>query len=286
VTLFDPGPAAPAAGTGTGSAEAAPPAPPATTTRLRLVVAYDGAGFRGFAAQPGQRTVAGELAAAIATVVGHAVEVVCAGRTDAGVHAWGQVVSLDVSAEADLDRLQRGLNKMLNPAIAVRAAAWAPDGFDARRSALSRRYRYRLSCAPWPDPLNASITWHVGQPLDLRGMQAAADVLLGEHDFASFCHAVRGRPGPLVRRVLRADWSGPEVAGPDIMWFDIEANAFCHQMVRSVVGTLVEVGAGRRKAGDLMAVLAARRRAAAGPIAPPHGLCLVEVVYPPPPSAP
>lgn len=226
--------------------------------------------------------MAGALGEALERVLRHEVELTCAGRTDAGVHASGQVVSLDADPAADLDRLQRSLNKMLNPAISVEEVAWAPEGFDARRWALSRRYRYSISCSAWPDPLTAATTWHVGHPLDRRGMQAAADALLGEHDFSSFCRAVRGHPGPQVRRVLRAEWSGPDVAGPERLSFEIEANAFCHQMVRSVVGTLVEVGSGRRKAGEMMSLLAACRRGAAGPIAPAHGLCLVEVRYPAP----
>ena len=272
------------------SSSSEPPGAP-DRQRLKLVVAYLGSPFKGFAAQPGQVTVAGALGAALEKVLRHPVDMTCAGRTDAGVHAWGQVVSLDTVAGADLARLQRALNKMLNPLVSVREVSWAPPGFDARRSALWRRYRYRVECATWPDPREAATTWHVGEPLDLRGMQAAADSLLGEHDFSSFCHAVRGRPGPLVRRVLTAEWSSepaPAVDGPPApagaasgrLAFEIKANAFCHQMVRSVVGTLVEVGQGRRRAGDMLAVLEARDRAAAGPMAPPHGLCLEEVGYP------
>jgi tRNA pseudouridine38-40 synthase len=235
--------------------------------------------------------VAGALGEALEVALRHPVELTCAGRTDAGVHARGQVVTLDADEGADLERLLRALNGMLGPAIAVHRAAWAPAGFDARRSAVSRRYRYSIVCGAWPDPLTAATSWHVEHVLDVRAMQAAADVLLGEHDFSSFCRAARGRPVQLVRRVVRADWDGPPAAaagegwpgGGDArrLWFDIEANAFCHQMVRSVVGTLVEVGRGRRTAGEMMAVLAARTRATAGQIAPPHGLCLVEVGYPP-----
>jgi tRNA pseudouridine38-40 synthase len=170
---------------------------------------------------------------------------------------------------------------MLAPTIVVREATWASAGFDARRSALSRVYRYNLLCTEWADPLDAATTWHLGKCLDLRAMEMASDVLLGEHDFSSFCHAVRGNPAPLVRRVLRAEWSD---LGGSRLCFEIEAGSFCHQMVRSIVGLMVEVGAGRRKAGELMSVLAARHRSAAGPIAPPHGLCLWEVKYAPEPS--
>jgi tRNA pseudouridine38-40 synthase len=246
--------------------------------RLRLLVAYLGGPYHGFALQAGTVTVASALGSAVERVLRHPVELTCAGRTDAGVHAWGQVVTLDVKAGADLERLQRSLNKMLGPTIVVREATWAPASFDARRSALSRVYRYSLSCSEWPSPFDAPTTWHVGRELDLRAMEMAADALLGEHDFSSFCHAVRGNPAPPVRRVLRSEWSD---LGGSRLRFEIEATSFCHQMVRSIVGLLVEVGAGRRKAGELMSVLAARKRSAAGPIAPPHGLCLWEVKYPP-----
>ncbi len=242
-----------------------------------------GTPFHGFALQGEVPTVARALGEALGRVLRHPVELTCAGRTDAGVHAWGQVVSLDAEAGADLARLQRSVNKMLAPFVVVREAAWASADFDARRCAQSRLYRYFLLCSEWPDPFTAATTWHVGEALEVRRMQAASDVLLGEHDFSSFCRAVRGsskrdRPGPLVRRVLRAEWSD---LGASRLGFEIEATSFCHQMVRSIVGMLVEVGKGRRKAGEVTSVLAAANRAAAGPPAPPHGLCLWAVKYPP-----
>jgi len=245
--------------------------------RARLLVAYLGTAYHGFALQEGQLTVASAISAALQRVAGQEHKLTCAGRTDAGVHAWGQVLSLDLPAGIDLERLQRSVNKLLAPSVLVREAAWAEAGFDARRWALSRRYRYRISCARWASPFDAGTTWHVGEPLDVRAMLTACDALLGEHDFTSFCRAVPGRPGPLVRRVLDADWSD---LGDERLAFDIEATSFCHQMVRSLVGLLVEVGRGRRKAADVGAAIAARDRSAAGPIAPPHGLCLVEVKYP------
>ncbi len=227
--------------------------------------------------------MASALGEALSRVLRHPVELTCAGRTDAGVHAWGQVVSLDVEAGADLARLQRSVNKMLAPFVVVREAAWASADFNARRCARSRVYRYVLLCSEWPDPLAAPTTWHVGQALEVRRMEAACDVLLGEHDFSSFCRSVRGsskrdRAASLVRRVLSAEWSD---LGGSRLCFEIEATSFCHQMVRSIVGTLVDVGMGRRTAGQLTAVLAAGNRAAAGPLAPAHGLCLWAVRYPP-----
>ena len=167
-------------------------AAPATTVRLRLGVSYDGTGFRGFAAQQGQRTVAGELATAIATVVRHRVELTCAGRTDAGVHALGQVVHVDVRPEVDMARLAKGVNAMLGPAIVVQSVSVAPAGFDARHSARARSYRYLVLEAPTPDPLLAHVSWHVRGPLDRRAMAAGADALIGEHDFRAFCRRARG----------------------------------------------------------------------------------------------
>jgi len=284
LTLFDPGPLV-----SRRTPEAEPDgAGERTTTRLRLTVAYDGAGFRGFAAQPGQRTVAGVLAEAISTVVGHGVEIVCAGRTDAGVHATGQVVHADVRADVDLDRLQRSVNAMVGPQVVVRDVGRAPEGFDARRSARSRRYRYRILEAPVPDPLLAPTTWHVVGPLDLRAMQGAADAVLGEHDFRAFCRRVPGTdPGtPIVRRVLDAAVtlapvaSGDLCAGARLLRVDVVATSFCHQMVRSLAGVLVEVGRHRRRAADVAWMLQEGDRArAGGVIAPPQGLCLVAVDY-------
>jgi tRNA pseudouridine38-40 synthase len=261
---------------------------PDVTTRLRLTVSYDGAGFRGFAAQPGLRTVAGELARAIATVVGHGVELVCAGRTDAGVHATGQVVHVDVRPDVEVARLVRSVNTLLGPTVVVRAAEAAPPGFDARRSARARRYRYLVLEAPTPDPLLAPLAWHVAGPLDLRSMAGAADSLLGEHDFRAFCRRVPGSaPGtPIPRRVLDARFAevpvrGGELgAGARLLRFDIEATSFCHQMVRSVVGVLVEVGRGRRRVSDVTWLLRSGDRSrGGGVVAPPQGLCLTAVDY-------
>jgi tRNA pseudouridine38-40 synthase len=261
---------------------------PTVTVRLRLTVSYDGAGFRGFAAQPGQRTVAGSLAGAIAVVVGHPVELVCAGRTDAGVHAKGQVVHVDVREGVDRDRLVRSVNALLKPSVVVRSAEIAPPGFDARRSARSRRYRYLVLEDATPDPLLAPLSWQVPGPLDLRAMASGADALLGEHDFRAFCRRVPGTESatPIVRRVLDARFAQVKVppddlgSGARLLRFDIEATSFCHQMVRSVVGLLVEVGRGRRRVSDVTWLLQVGDRSrSGGVIAPPQGLCLLGVDY-------
>ena len=242
-----------------------------------MVLAYRGDGFCGFAAQPGLRTVAGELAGAIAKVVGHEVHLVCAGRTDAGVHAWGQVVHFDLAPPVDLAALARSCTKMLAPAIVVRSAEVAPPGFDARRSALARRYRYTIHNLAVPDPFLAGLAWHVEEPLDLRAMQNATDPFLGQHDFSALCRRPPDRPtGPVIRRVLDARWSR---AGNQVLRFEVEAESFCHQMVRSMVGLLVRVGRGQARAGDVSWILASGDRAKAGSPAPPCGLCLWHVRY-------
>ena len=259
-----------------------PAAPSGPLVRVRMTLAYDGGAFHGFAAQPGVTTVGGTLAATLQRVLGHPVDLVCAGRTDAGVHGWGQVVSFNAdAARFDAARLQAAVNGLCGPAMAVRevAVADSPD-FSARFDARARRYRYTVLNRPVPDPFLATTAWHVAQPLDVRAMQAACDPLIGEHDFTSFCRRPKGEDEPsMTRRVLDARWELDEAAGEGVLRFWIEATAFCHQMVRSITGTLVDVGLGKRTAADVLSALRARRRSAAGPVAPPHGLCLWEVVY-------
>ena len=254
--------------------------------RVRALVAYDGAAFHGFAVNPGVDTVAGTLTTALARVLQVPVELTGAGRTDAGVHARGQVVSFDAPETADLARVQRSMNSLCAPSIVLRSIEWVSDGFDARFSATWRQYRYQVLNRPWPDPLLAPTAWHVSAPLDVLSMQLACDPFVGEHDFTSFCRRPKvddpagehGAPS-LVRRVQEARWERPGSPDPDVLWFHIRATAFCHQMVRSIVGYLVDVGQGRRHAGEVLGVLHARDRAGAGPVAPPQGLVLWEVGY-------
>lgn len=255
-------------------------APDGPLVRVRMTVAYDGTEFHGFAEQPGLRTVAGTLRAAIERVTGQPVVLVGAGRTDRGVHAREQVVSFDVAADTDLVALRRRVGRLSGADLVVRSADAVADTFDARFSATSRRYRYTICNRESPDPLLRRTAWWVPEPLDLRLLRLAVDPLIGEHDFSSFCRRPRGTGDrlSLVRRVIDASW---EDAGDGILHFWIEANAFCHQMVRSITGTLVGTGSGGRpRPGELLGVLAARDRAAAGQIAPPHGLVLWEVRYP------
>jgi tRNA pseudouridine38-40 synthase len=242
---------------------------------LKLTIAYDGTDFHGFAAQRDQRTVEGELSEAMQKVLRGPVHLSCAGRTDAGVHAWGQVVSCAVDASIDIDGFQHAINRQLAPEIVVREAVFAVDGFDARHSAEWRAYRYTVVNRDAPDPFLARYAWWVGEPLDLSRMRLGADPFVGEHDFASFC-----RKGPegstTVRRVLASDWHDE---GEGILHYEIRATAFCWQMVRSVVGTLVDVGLGRIRPGEIMGILRSRDRANSGRLAPPEGLCLYDVGY-------
>lgn len=256
--------------------------------RIRIDLAYDGTDFHGWAVQRGLRTVQGDLEAALATALRvPRIGVVCAGRTDTGVHARGQVVHLDVddevvagsagrSQDPPLEALVRRLNGILRPDVRVRRAVAAPAGFDARFSALWRRYAYRIADDPATvDPLtrNHVLTW--SKPLDLDAMNEAADLFLGEHDFASFCRRREG--ATTIRTLLDLEWvrdpSGVAVA-------TVRADAFCHSMVRALVGCLLAVGDGRRPVAWAGEVLRATRRDPSVTVAHAHGLTLEQVAYP------
>jgi tRNA pseudouridine38-40 synthase len=258
--------------------------------RWRLLIAYDGAAFRGFAAQPEVPTVAGALRQALERTarLSDPPLITCAGRTDAGVHARGQVVHVDLPPiPYDAEGLARALNRQLAPEVVVRRAEPVGPDFDARRSATGRAYRYLVWNAPAPDPLLAPLSWHVNDPLDLGSMRTASDVLLGSHDFRSFCRRPPGTDAsePIVRRVTRATWSvDPDREAQDagqgrLLRFDIAASSFCHQMVRSLVAALVEVGRGRGHAAGLLERLRAASRTGLPEPAPAEGLCLVSVAY-------
>ncbi|HSN06987.1 MAG TPA: tRNA pseudouridine(38-40) synthase TruA [Candidatus Angelobacter sp.] len=259
--------------------------------RLRLDLAYDGTGFHGWARQPGLRTVQGELEAALTMLLraSEPVRVACAGRTDAGVHARGQVAHADVAADQwdalasrGADVPVRRLAGLLPDDVRVRAVHPAPPGFDARWSASSRTYAYRVSDLPGgADPLLRShVLYHAGRrggPLDVDAMNAAASALIGEHDFAAYCRRREG--ASTVRTLLDLRWERETDSGLAVMW--IRADAFCHSMVRSVVGALLPVGDGRRPLTWPAEILAGTRREPDADVAPSVGLCLERVEYPP-----
>jgi tRNA pseudouridine38-40 synthase len=240
---------------------------------LRLDLAYDGSGFRGYAFQEGLRTIQGDLEGALRTLHGRPVETAVAGRTDAGVHARGQVVSLQLDEAPDLERLARSLNGIVGPEIAVNAITSVDDDFHARFSARWRRYRYTMSTGIAPDPLARGFEWHVGSRLDVGLMEAAAAEFEGELDFSAFCRSVEGRTN--VRRVEESRW---EEDG-DRLHFWIRANAFCHQMVRSLVGLCYDVGRGFTQADSVREIVESKDRSRVATVAPPHGLTLWEVGY-------
>lgn len=267
-----------------------PAAPPGDggLVRVRLSVAYDGTGFSGWAAQPGRRTVQGVLEEALARVLRVPVGLTVAGRTDAGVHATGQVAHLDLAAgvwdglggrraDAPGVDLVRRLAGVLPADVRVRAVARAADGFDARFSAVWRRYAYRVVDSPsGADPLRRHDTLAWPRPLDLSALAEASAGLLGEHDFAAFCKRREG--ATTIRALQRLDWDRD---GAGVLTATVRADAFCHSMVRSLVGALLAAGEGRKPADWPASLLAGRERSSAVAVAPAHGLTLVEVGYPP-----
>ena len=240
---------------------------------VRVGLAYVGTGFRGWARNAGQRTVEGVVSDALGRVLGRLPKISVAGRTDAGVHARGQVASFVAKDDVDLERLQRSVNRMLAPEIVAWEVRRATEGFDARFSATAREYRYRIGTGAWPDPFEARFVWHRPGALAVPSMREAARPLLGEHDFASFCR--RPQSGGTVRRLERLSI----VRAGDRVEISARANAFLHQMVRTLVGTLLAVGDGRVETGRVREILAARDRGRTPQMAPAHGLTLERVIY-------
>lgn len=261
--------------------------------RLRMVLGYDGSGFSGLAPNPGQRTVGGALVEALALIGGSTAGPVgglrMAGRTDRGVHARAQVVdvALDEETWSRLHgrsrgapwevALSRALGRLLAPEVALRSVDVSPPGFDPRRSALARLYRYAI----WqggPEPLLDRRVWVIGRRLEPRLVWLAADALIGEQDFSALCRRPPGHSGPIVRHLRRVEVA---FVGADLAVVTVEADSFCQQMVRSLVASLVAAGTGRVRPGDLRGLLAGGERNRLPAPAPPWGLCFWEAKYAP-----
>ena len=257
---------------------------------VRLDLAYHGGGFAGWASQPGERTVQAELEAALHKVLGRECTLTVAGRTDAGVHAWSQVASFDAGPTLP-DRivtLARALNGVTGGDLSVVGATVAPDGFDARRDARSRTYCYRLLAAPAPDPFERGLSLFWPHRIYPALLQRCAEALVGTHDFTAFT-PTQTEHVRFERHILRAEWRRGRLVGgergrarpgdAELFEFWIEADAFMRNMVRVLVGTMLEVGAGRREPDEFAALLRGAPRDAAGDTAQAHGLYLASVSY-------
>ena len=246
--------------------------------RFRLTLEYDGSDFAGWQVQARGRTVQGVVETGLAEVLRESVRIYAAGRTDAGVHARGQVAHFDAATRLQPLELRKALNAVLPADVAARALCEAASDFDARRHAISKRYVYRILQRPVPSPLRRGYCWHIRGPLDLTAMREASDVLKGTHDFAAFRGAPGGPPADEDTRrtldVLQVERRAEEVE------IAAEARSFLRYMVRNLVGTLVDVAQGRLSPSQLAEVLASRQRGRAGPTAPPQGLRLEEIRYP------
>ena len=246
---------------------------------VRLDIAYHGAGFAGWAAQPGMRTVQGELEAALERVLGAPAPLTVAGRTDAGVHAWGQVASFGLDREPP-EELRSALNSLTGADLALLGVESVVEGFDARRDARSRTYCYRVLADRRPNPFEAGVALHWPHRVDDTALADCADALVGTHDFTAFTPS-QTEHVRFERDLLRAEWHETRaVLGPGrVLELWIEADAFMRNMVRVLVGTMLEVGGGRRSLGDFVALLEGAPRERAGETAPPHGLHLASVRY-------
>ena len=257
---------------------------------LAMKVAYRGEAFSGFARRPEQLTVQGELERALEMLLRRPVETTCAGRTDAGVHARGQVVSFEVYEDelAEMDErdaqrarfasFRRSLNAITHDDISVRSIWQAADGFSARFDAQAREYRYALAVDETPPVFMRDFAWHVG-PLDVAAMERASRCLIGEQDFKSFCRASSAVDKPTCRNVMEVSFSEEERFGEQLVIVKVVGSSFLHSMVRTIVGTLVEVGRGRKPESWVAEALAACDRTAAGETAPAQGLVFWEVRY-------
>ena len=251
-----------------------------------LTVAYDGSGFSGYELQPGKRTIRGELEQALKHIYKTPVKLYSSSRTDAGVHALGNVISFAAPAEIELSRLPAAINSLLPDDIRVMKAETVKDKFNARFDAKSKTYEYLIFNGRIMPPSIRKIAWQVKPKLELPAMKKAAKYFVGKHDFSSFC-AAGSDDRDFVRKIQEVKiqkskvkiWSGPATRDPRLVTLTITGNGFLYKMVRNLVGTLVEVGLGQREPGEIKEIMLAKDRKQAGKTAPAQGLCLIKVVY-------
>jgi tRNA pseudouridine38-40 synthase len=242
---------------------------------IKLLIEYDGTNYRGWQIQPKGPTIQGMIEEKLSRLMGERIRLVSSGRTDSGVHALGQVAHFKTQSRMDIHTIQRALNSLLPPDIVIQEIEEVDEGFHARKHSKSKVYEYRILNRNLRSAFHRGYAWYIPQKLNLTEMKKATQGLIGEHDFSSF-RSVGTPTRTAVRRVIRAEWK----RGRDgIVRFEIEANGFLKQMVRAIVGTLVEVGKGRIRASDFRKIMNSRDRKNAGPTAPAQGLFLKEVKY-------
>ena len=242
---------------------------------IRLLIEYNGTNYQGWQVQPKGPTVQGMIEEKLALITGETVHLIGSGRTDSGVHAFGQVANFKTKSQLNIHSIQKALNSLLPPDIVIRRAEEVEEGFHARKQSKSKVYEYRILNRELRSAFHHEYAWHIPQKLDLEEMRKATRVLIGEHDFSSF-RSVGSPTRTAIRRVIRAEWK----RGRDgFIRFEVEANGFLKQMVRAMVGTLVEVGKGKIDSEEFQKILNSKDRKKAGPTAPAHGLFLREVKY-------
>lgn len=242
---------------------------------FKLIIEYDGSAYHGWQRQAGDTTIQEEIEKALGRMTRQKITLIGSGRTDAGVHARGQTANFTCDTRISPQEFQKGLNSMLGGGIVIRNCIIASESFHSRYDVTTKTYRYRIRNHPLPQAMGRQYQWHIRAPLDIDAMQVASDHLLGSHDFKTFEGAGSPRQHS-VREILRAEWQRET---HHRLAFFIAANGFLRFMVRNIVGTLVEVGQGRRSPDEIPALIAAKERRLAGPTAPPQGLCLMNVLY-------
>jgi tRNA pseudouridine38-40 synthase len=242
---------------------------------IKLSIEYDGTNYQGWQVQPKGLTVQGVIEEKLTLITGETIHVIGSGRTDSGVHASGQVANFKTKSQLDVHSIQRALNSLLPSDLVIQRAEEVVEGFHARKESKSKVYEYQILNRDLRSAFHHKYAWHLPQKLDLEKMREGTRMLIGEHDFSSF-RSVGSPTQTAIRKVIRAEWKRSKEG---LIRFEIEANGFLKQMVRAIVGTLVEVGKGKLSSEEIRKILESRDRKKAGPTAPAHGLFLKEVKY-------